>query len=93
MSFHITKCEPWGLPYTSVLSTIRLYPITSGSAGGSTFVEWSGHYSSDASAGKLSQKNKLKSQVLIIYQLDVVQDGRIKRREALADLAKAVENN
>jgi hypothetical protein len=25
------------------------------------------------------------------YQLEVVQDGHVKRREALADLAKAVE--
>jgi hypothetical protein len=31
--------------------------------------------------------------VLIIYQLDVVQDGRVKRRDALADLTKAVEKN
>ncbi|KAI1135163.1 hypothetical protein F5Y05DRAFT_395791 [Hypoxylon sp. FL0543] len=72
MSFNIVKCEPWGLPYTSVLSTIRLYPITSRAAEGGTFVQWSGHYSADASA-------------------DVVKDGHIKRREALADLAKAVE--
>ncbi|KAH8589815.1 hypothetical protein B0O99DRAFT_522475 [Bisporella sp. PMI_857] len=72
ISFHIIKCEPWGLPYTSVLSTIRLYPITSGSAESGTFVQWSGHYSADASA-------------------EVVQDGHVKRREALADLAKAVE--
>ncbi|KAL4793063.1 hypothetical protein BDV19DRAFT_391504 [Aspergillus venezuelensis] len=72
ISFHILKCEPWGLPYTSVLSTIRLYPITSRDAAGGTFVEWSGDYSADASA-------------------EVVQDGHIKRREALADLAKAAE--
>ncbi|KAL4965790.1 uncharacterized protein BDV14DRAFT_199564 [Aspergillus stella-maris] len=72
ISFHILKCEPWGLPYTSVLSTIRLYSITSRDAAGGTFVEWSGHYSADASA-------------------EVVQDGHIKRREALADLAKAAE--
>lgn len=44
--------EPFGLPYTSVLSVIRLFPITSGSSAGRTFVQWSGHYSSDASAGK-----------------------------------------
>ncbi|KAL4935590.1 hypothetical protein BDV06DRAFT_228691 [Aspergillus oleicola] len=74
VSFHILKCEPWGLPYTSVLSTIRMYPITSRDAAGGTFVEWSGHYSADASA-------------------EVVQDGHIKRREALVDLAKAAEQN
>ncbi|KAL4928008.1 uncharacterized protein BDV17DRAFT_292028 [Aspergillus undulatus] len=72
ISFHILKCEPWGLPYTSVLSTIRLFPITSRHAAGGTFVEWSGHYSADASA-------------------EVVQDGHVKRREALADLAKVAE--
>ncbi|EHK22079.1 uncharacterized protein TRIVIDRAFT_78735 [Trichoderma virens Gv29-8] len=72
MSFNILKCEPWGLPYTSVLSVIRLFPITSGSSAGQTFVQWSGHYSSDASA-------------------EVVLDGHVKRREALANLAKAVE--
>ncbi|KAH8589829.1 hypothetical protein B0O99DRAFT_636305 [Bisporella sp. PMI_857] len=72
MSFNIIKCEPWGLPYTGVLSTIHLYPITSGFAEGSTFIQWSGYYSADASA-------------------DMVQDARAKRREGLADLAKAVE--
>ncbi|KAH9436409.1 hypothetical protein MCOR02_000081 [Pyricularia oryzae] len=39
------------LTYTSVLSTIRLYPITSGKHEGSTFVTWSGNFSSDADAG------------------------------------------
>ncbi|KAL2759760.1 hypothetical protein ACRALDRAFT_1067512 [Sodiomyces alcalophilus JCM 7366] len=37
--------------YSSVLSTIRCYPITSGELEGSTFVEWSAHFSSDADAG------------------------------------------
>jgi hypothetical protein len=54
MSFSIVKCEPWGLPYTSVMSVIRLYHISCGSYQGKTFVQWKGHYSSDASAGKLS---------------------------------------
>lgn len=39
------------LSYTSVLSTIRLYSITSGDLEGSTFVEWTGNFSSDADAG------------------------------------------
>jgi len=50
MSFNIIKCEPWGLPYAGALSTLRLYPITSGAAEGSTYVEWRGQYSSDATA-------------------------------------------
>ena len=40
------------LTYSSVLSTVRLYPVTSGELEGSTFVEWSGNFSSDADAGK-----------------------------------------
>jgi len=71
ITFSINTTRP-KLPYTSVLSTIRLYAVTSGSAEGSTFVEWSGHYSNDADAG-------------------VIQDAKLKRREALADLAKAAE--
>ncbi|KAK7752223.1 hypothetical protein SLS62_005757 [Diatrype stigma] len=59
------------LSYTSVLSTIRLFSVTSGDLEGSTFVEWTGNFSSDADAG-------------------VVQDAKFKRRDALADLAKAV---
>ena len=38
--------------FSSVLSTIRLYPVTSGEAEGSTFIEWTGNFSSDADAGK-----------------------------------------
>ncbi|KAH7353593.1 hypothetical protein B0T11DRAFT_287076 [Plectosphaerella cucumerina] len=58
------------LSYTSVVSTIRLFPVTSGDLENSTFIEWTGNFSSDADAG-------------------VIQDAKFKRREALADLAKA----
>ncbi|EOO00910.1 putative bet v1-like protein [Phaeoacremonium minimum UCRPA7] len=58
------------LTYSSVLSTIRLYEVTSGKLENSTFVQWTGYFSSDADAG-------------------VIQDAKFKRREALADLAKA----
>lgn len=58
------------LSYTSVISTIRCYAVTSGEHENSTFVEWTGNFSSDADAG-------------------VIQDAKFKRREALADLAKA----
>jgi hypothetical protein len=40
------------LTYSSVLSTVRLFPVTSGDFEGSTFVEWTGNFSSDADAGK-----------------------------------------
>lgn len=42
------------LTYTSVLSTIRCYAVTSGDMEGSTFIEWTGNFSSDADAGKYS---------------------------------------
>lgn len=59
------------LLYSSVVSTIRVYPVTSGKQEGMTFVTWTGNFSNDADAG-------------------VIQDAKFKRREALADLAKAV---
>jgi len=58
------------LTYTSSVSTIRLFPITTGPNEGHTFIQWSGNFSSDADA-------------------DAIEDAKYKRREALADLAKA----
>lgn len=40
------------LSYSSVVSTVRCFPITSGKHEGHTFVSWSGNFSSDADAGK-----------------------------------------
>ena len=42
------------LTYSSVLSTVRLFPVTSGEHEGSTFVEWTGNFSSDADAGQFN---------------------------------------
>lgn len=70
ITYSIISAEP-SLTYTSVVSTVRCYPITSGKHAGHTYVTWTGNFSSDAGA-------------------DVVQDGRYKRQEALADLAKKV---
>ncbi|KAL9120643.1 MAG: hypothetical protein Q9187_002803 [Circinaria calcarea] len=39
------------LSYSSVISTIRCFAVTSGAKEGSTFVQWSAHFSSDADAG------------------------------------------
>ncbi|KAF8753352.1 hypothetical protein RHS01_06958 [Rhizoctonia solani] len=63
----------YGTPrgYSSVLSQIRLFPITSGEHRGSTFVQWSAQFSGDAG-------------------VDVIEDARYKRRDALADLSKAL---
>ncbi|TKA38142.1 hypothetical protein B0A54_11156 [Friedmanniomyces endolithicus] len=71
ITYSVITSQP-GLTYSSVLSTIRCFAVTSGEAEGSTFVEWSGNFSSDADAG-------------------VIQDAKFKRREALADLAKAAK--
>ncbi|PNS18493.1 hypothetical protein CAC42_6310 [Sphaceloma murrayae] len=68
ITYSVITSDP-ALSYSSVVSTIRCYPITSGELEGSTFVEWTGNFSSDADAG-------------------VIEDGKYKRREALADLAK-----
>merc|ERR1712032_1721993 len=38
------------LSYTSVVSTVRCYAVSSGALEGSTFVEWTGNFSSDADA-------------------------------------------
>ncbi|KAK4545315.1 hypothetical protein LTR36_003495 [Oleoguttula mirabilis] len=50
ITYSVITAQP-ELTYTSVLSTIRCYPITSGELEGSTFVEWTGNFSSDADAG------------------------------------------
>ncbi|WPH03363.1 Hypothetical protein R9X50_00624200 [Acrodontium crateriforme] len=70
ITYSIITSQP-ELTYSSVLSTIRCFAVTSGDSEGSTYVEWTGNFSSDADAG-------------------VIQDAKFKRREALADLAKAV---
>jgi hypothetical protein len=51
ITYSVITAQP-ALTYTSVLSTIRCYAITSGDLEGSTFVEYTGNFSSDADAGK-----------------------------------------
>lgn len=41
------------ITYTSVISTIRCFEVTSGPSADSTYVQWSAHFSSDADAGRL----------------------------------------
>ncbi|KAF2168196.1 hypothetical protein M409DRAFT_65686 [Zasmidium cellare ATCC 36951] len=50
ITYSVISSQP-ELSYSSVVSTVRLYPVTSGEAEGSTFVEWTGNFSSDADAG------------------------------------------
>ncbi|KAH7128451.1 hypothetical protein B0J11DRAFT_431870 [Dendryphion nanum] len=50
ITYSVISSQP-ALSYTSVVSTIRLYPVTSGKHEGHTFVTWTGNFSSDADAG------------------------------------------
>ena len=50
ITYSVISSQP-ALSYTSVVSTIRLYPVTSGASEGQTFVTWTGNFSSDADAG------------------------------------------
>jgi len=71
ITYSVISSQP-ALTYTAVVSTVRCFSVTSGKHEGHTYVQWSGHFSSDADAG-------------------VIEDAKFKRREALADLAAAVE--
>jgi len=71
ITYSVISAKPQ-LSYSSAVSTIRCFPITSGHHEGETFVQWSGDFSSDADAA-------------------VIQDARFKRKDALADLAKAAK--
>ena len=51
ITYSVISAEP-ALSYTSVVSTIRLFSVTSGEQEGSTYVEWTGNFSSDADAGE-----------------------------------------
>ncbi|KAF2492509.1 Bet v1-like protein [Lophium mytilinum] len=50
ITYSIISSQP-ALSYTSVVSTVRLYSVTSGKHEGQTFVTWTGNFSSDADAG------------------------------------------
>ena len=54
------------LTYPSVVSTIRCYAITSGDLEGSTYVEYTGNFSSDADAGKPWTLQTTQSRITII---------------------------
>ncbi|KAF9734524.1 hypothetical protein PMIN06_006725 [Paraphaeosphaeria minitans] len=50
ITYSVISSQP-ALSYTSVVSTIRAYPVTSGKHEGQTFITWTGNFSSDADAG------------------------------------------
>lgn len=72
------------------MSTIRAYPVTSGKHEGHTFITWTGNFSSDADAGTCSfLLSPISFKMLTETKSGVIEDAKFKRREALADLAKA----
>lgn len=86
ITYSIVTSTP-AVSFTSCYSTVRLYEVTSGPHAGGTFVQWTANFSGDAGAGKaryVSLKTTLANVVA-----DVVEDAKFKRREAIADLAKA----
>lgn len=94
ITYSAVTAEP-ALTYSSVYSTIRVYPVTSGPLENSTFVEWSATFSGDADVGVIQVgcnthicMNLIASQTNLPHMLQ--QDARYKRKEGLADLAKAV---
>jgi len=52
ITYSVISSSP-ALTYSSVISTIRCYAVTAGPNEGSTFVQWSAHFSSDADAGTI----------------------------------------
>lgn len=50
ITYSVISSTP-ALSYTSVMSTIRCYAVTSGKHEAQTFVQWTGNFSSDADAG------------------------------------------
>ena len=90
ITYSVIASEP-ALSYTSVVSTIRCFAVTSGEKEGSTFVQWTGHFSTDADAGESSSRSILLGRLMGRTKsgLGVIEDARFKRKEALADLAAA----
>ncbi|KAK3391282.1 hypothetical protein B0H63DRAFT_467670 [Podospora didyma] len=50
ITFSIINAEP-ELSYSSVVNTIRCWPVTAGDCANSTFVQWTSKFSSDADIG------------------------------------------
>ncbi|CAN8096252.1 unnamed protein product [Discula destructiva] len=53
------------LPYSSVLSSIRLHAVTAGDFEGSTYVEWDARFSSDANADVISDAKYKRIEALL----------------------------
>jgi len=64
ITYSIITAQP-ELTYTSCLSTVRLFPITTGEHHtGHTFVQWSANFSSDADAGVIADAKYKRQEAL-----------------------------
>merc|ERR1712134_237905 len=60
ITYSVISSQP-AISYSSVVSTVRAYPITSGSQAGHTFVTWSGNFSSGARPLRISPRPSRRS--------------------------------
>lgn len=97
VSFHSVITSQPALSYSSVISTISLSAVTTGELAGSTFITWTGQFSSDAGQSLLAftwpMKTAQAHRLPAPYFTDagVVEDAKFRREEALADLAKSIK--
>ncbi|KAI4198558.1 MAG: hypothetical protein LQ350_005217 [Teloschistes chrysophthalmus] len=63
ITYSVIDANP-ALSYSSVISTIRCYAVTTGEKEGSTFVTWSGNFSSDADAGVIEDARYKRQEAL-----------------------------
>ncbi|MCJ1329319.1 hypothetical protein MMC10_005998 [Thelotrema lepadinum] len=61
------------LSYTSAVSTVRCWPVTSGEKEGCTFVTWTGNFSGDADAGVIEDARYKRREALADLAAAVVQ--------------------
>ncbi|MCJ1238389.1 hypothetical protein MMC14_006378 [Varicellaria rhodocarpa] len=64
ITYSVIASSP-ALTYSSVISTIKCTSVTSGSHEGSTFVQWSAHFSSDADAGVIEDARFKRKEALV----------------------------
>lgn len=67
ITYSVISAQP-ELSYSSVVSTIRVYPVTSGKHEGQTFITWTGNFSSDADASTFN-KSFFNPHMLTILQV------------------------
>ena len=87
ITYSVINAEP-DLSYSSVVSTIRCWPVTSGEFEDSTFIRWTSKFASDADLGKWCHGVLVEAMVLILSP-GVIEDAKYKRQDALKGLAEA----